>query len=94
VKTSNLKRIERIEAEAFRTFFRLYFLFKSERLKANIKLTLLKALISFVMTYACPTWESAAENDLLKLQRLQTRVLRTTGKFSRRTSAHDLHVAF
>jgi hypothetical protein len=30
----------------------------------------------------------------MKLQRLQNRVLRTTGNFPRRTSFRDLHVAF
>jgi hypothetical protein len=43
--------IEMIEAKAFRTFVRIYFLFKSERLSSNIKLTLHKALIRYVMTY-------------------------------------------
>jgi hypothetical protein len=33
------------------------------------------------MTYACPAWEFAAESDLLKLQRLQNKVLRTIGSF-------------
>jgi hypothetical protein len=37
--------IEMIEAKAFRTFIRIYFLFGSERLCTNIKLTLYKALI-------------------------------------------------
>jgi hypothetical protein len=46
--------IEMIEAKAFRTFIRIYSLIKSERLSANIKLTLHKALIRSVMTYACP----------------------------------------
>jgi hypothetical protein len=45
------------------------------------------------MTYACPAWEFAAESNLLKLQRLQNRVLRTIGNFPRRTSVRDLHVA-
>jgi hypothetical protein len=53
--------IENIEAKAFRTFITLYSLFKSERLRANISLTLYKALIRSVMTYACPAWEFAAE---------------------------------
>jgi hypothetical protein len=86
--------IERIEAKAFRTFIRLYSVFKRERLHTIIKLTLLKALIRFVMTYACPAWEFAAEAHLLKLQRLQNRVLRTIGHFPRHASACDLHVAF
>jgi hypothetical protein len=38
-----------IEAKAFRTFIRIYSIFKSERLRANIKLTLHKALIKAVM---------------------------------------------
>jgi hypothetical protein len=46
--------IQIIEGKAFRTFNSL---FKSERLSANIKLTLHKALIRYVMTYACPAWE-------------------------------------
>jgi hypothetical protein len=32
------------------------------------------------MTYACLTWEFAAESHLLKLQRLQNRILRTIEK--------------
>jgi hypothetical protein len=65
--------IEMIEAKAFRTFIRIYSLLKSERLTANIKLTLHRAPIRSVMTYACPAWEFAAESYLLKLQRLQNR---------------------
>jgi hypothetical protein len=52
-----------IEAKAFRTFIRIYFLFKSERLTANIQLTLHEALIRSVMTYACPTWDFAADTQ-------------------------------
>jgi hypothetical protein len=46
------------------------------------------------MTYACPAWEFAAESHLLKLQRLQNKVLRTIGTFPRRTLARNMHVAF
>jgi hypothetical protein len=83
-----------IEAKAFLTFIRIYSLFKSERLNANIKLTLHKALIRSVLTYACPAWKFAAESQLLKLQRLQNKVLRTLGTFPRCTSVRDMHVAF
>jgi hypothetical protein len=83
-----------IEAKAFRTFIRIYYLFKSERLSANIKLTLHKALIRSVMTYASPAWEFAADIHLLKLQLLQNKVLRTIGKLPRRTPIRDLHLAF
>jgi hypothetical protein len=86
--------IETIEAKAFRTFIRLYSLFKSERLSVNIKVTLHKALIRSIMTYACPTWEFASETYLLKLQRLQNKVLRAIGNLPRRTLVHDMHVAF
>jgi hypothetical protein len=65
--------IEMIEAKAFRTFIRVYSIFKSERLSANIKLTLHKALIRSVMTYASPAWEFATDSHLVKLQRLQTK---------------------
>jgi hypothetical protein len=82
------------EAKAFRTFIRIYSLFKSERLSVNIKLTLHKALFISVMTYACPAWELAADTYLLKLQSLQNKVLRTTGKFPRCTPVCDLHTTF
>jgi hypothetical protein len=59
--------VEMIEAKAFRTFIRVYSLFKSERLSANLKLTLHKALIRSVMTYANPAWEFAVDSHLVKL---------------------------
>jgi hypothetical protein len=86
--------IETIEAKASRTFIRIYPLFKSERLSANIKLTLHKALIRSAMTYACPAWEFAAETHLLKLQCVQNRVLCTIGNFPRGTPVRDMHVFF
>jgi hypothetical protein len=46
------------------------------------------------MTYACLAWEFAAENHLLKLQRLQNKVLHTIDSFRRCTSVRDMHVAF
>jgi hypothetical protein len=79
-----------IEAKGFRTFIRIYSLLKSERLSAKIKLTLHKALIRTVITYACAAWELAADTYLLKLQRLQNKVLRTIGNFPVR----DMHTAF
>jgi hypothetical protein len=78
-----------IEAKAFRTFISIYFLFKT-----NLKRTLHKALNRSIMTYACPAWQFAADNHLLKLPRLQNRVLRTIGNFPRRTPVHDLGMAF
>jgi hypothetical protein len=46
------------------------------------------------MAYGCPSCEFAADNHLLKLQRLQNKVLRTTGNFPRRTQVRDLHTTF
>jgi hypothetical protein len=46
------------------------------------------------MTYACPAWEFAADTHLIKLQRLQNKVLPIIGNFPRRTSVRDMHLAF
>jgi hypothetical protein len=46
------------------------------------------------MIYACPAWEFAADNDLMKLQLLQNKVLRTIGNFPWCTSVRGLHMAF
>jgi hypothetical protein len=53
--------IEMTEANAFRIFIRIYSLFKNERLRANIKPTLHKALFISVKTYACLAEEFAAD---------------------------------
>jgi hypothetical protein len=86
--------IEMIEAKAFRTFIRICSPLISERLGAKIKLTLHKALIKTIITYACPAWELAADTYILKLQRLQNRVLHTIGNFPRCTPVRDMHTAF
>jgi hypothetical protein len=46
------------------------------------------------MTYASTAWEFAANTNLLKLQRPQNKVLRTTHNFQRRTPVRELHKAF
>jgi hypothetical protein len=46
------------------------------------------------MTYACPTWEFAADTHLMKLQRLQIKVPRTIGKFARNTPILDMYISF
>jgi hypothetical protein len=45
------------------------------------------------MTYASPSWEIAADTHLIKLERLQNKVPRTTGNYPRRTPVLDLHMA-
>jgi hypothetical protein len=86
--------IERTVAKALRTYVRTYSLFRREHLSTNIKLTLYKALIRFVMIYACPIWEHVADVHPLKLQRLQNRVLRAVGNLKRCTPVRELHVDF
>jgi hypothetical protein len=74
-----------IETKAFRTFIRIYALFKSERFNAKIKLIPHKALIISVMTYACPIWELAADTYLLNCSAYD-KVLHTIGNLPRCTS--------
>jgi hypothetical protein len=67
--------IENTSAKALGTYIRTYSVFKSNHLSANIKLIVYRALLKSIMTYACPTWEFAKDIHLMKLQRLQNRVL-------------------
>jgi hypothetical protein len=82
-----------IEVKTFRTFIIIYALFKSKLLSANVKLALHKALIRSVMT-CLPRLENSGSTYLLKLQRLQNKVLRTTANFPRFTLARDLYMGF
>jgi hypothetical protein len=82
-----------IEAKAFRTLITAHSLFKSERLSANFKFTLHKALIRSIIIYACTAWEFAVDNHLLKLHRLRNKVLRTIGIIPRRIPVRGVHMA-
>jgi hypothetical protein len=84
--------IDLIITKALRTFLQIYSFLKSEKLSIKYKMTLYKALIRSKMTYACPTWESAADKYLMKLQRLQNKVLRVTGGLPRRTPTHYMQM--
>jgi hypothetical protein len=86
--------IETIAAKAPRIFISICPLLKIEPLNVGKKLTLYKALIRSVLTYSCPAWEFAADRYLSKLQRLQTKDLRTTCNLPRRIPTRDLHMAF
>jgi hypothetical protein len=44
------------------------------------------------MIYACPSWEHAADAELLKLQHLQNRVLRAIANFDRRTPVPEMQM--
>jgi hypothetical protein len=46
------------------------------------------------MIYACPIWEFAEENYLMKLQRLQNRFLRAICNLDRRSPVRDFHLSF
>jgi hypothetical protein len=46
------------------------------------------------MTYAYLAWEFVADTHLLKLQRLQNKVLRIIGNFPRCTPVWELYKAF
>jgi hypothetical protein len=81
-----------IAAKALRIFTRIYPVLKSERSSVGTKLTLYKALIGFILTYArLPAWEFAAESYLLKLHSLQSNVLHTTDNLPRRTRRSSLY---
>jgi hypothetical protein len=43
---------------------------------------------------ACPAWKLVADTYVLKLQRMQKKVLRTIGNFPRCTPVRDLHTTF
>jgi hypothetical protein len=77
--------IEKTAAKALGTFIRTYSIFKSKHLSAHIKVIVYRLLIRSIMTNACPTWKFAADTHLMKLQRLQNRVLRAIGNLDWRT---------
>jgi hypothetical protein len=85
--------IEKTSAKALDTYIRTYSIFKSMHLSEHIKLIVYIALIR-LNTYACPTWEFAADTHLMKLQHLQNRVLGAIGNLDRSTLVRDLHLAF
>jgi hypothetical protein len=70
-------------SQSLQYVYRVYFLFKSERLSAKIKQTLHKQLINVVMTYAFSAWEFATDTHVIQFQSLQDRVLRNMGNFPR-----------
>jgi hypothetical protein len=71
-----------------------YSIFENMHLSANIKLIVYRALIRSIMTYACPTWEFAADTHLMKVQSLQNRVHRAIGNLDRLTPVRNFHLAF
>jgi hypothetical protein len=86
--------IEKTAAKALGTYIMTYSIFKSKHLSVNIKLIMYRGQIRSIMTYVCPIWEFAADTHLMKLQRLQNRVLRAIGNLDRRTPVRYSHLAF
>jgi hypothetical protein len=83
---------ETIVVNFFGTFIRVYELFRSQRLNANVKLT--KEHIISIIISASAAQKFAAATYLLKFQRLYNKILRTTCNLTRCTSTVKLHVAF
>jgi hypothetical protein len=73
--------MEIIEAEAFRTFIRIYALFKSEHLSTNIQLLPYSAN---QIINACPAWELLPDTYHLNCSACN-KVLHTIGNFPRYT---------
>ena len=67
--------------KVFRTFIKVCFLFNTQELSTNTKLTLQKVLIISVMTYISPIHVFAADTHLLKLLHLQNKAVRSIGSF-------------
>jgi len=82
--------IATIATKVLQIFISIYPILKSERLSVGTELTLYRALVISVLTCACSTWHSY----LLKLKRLQNKVVRTVGSLSRCIPSQDLHMAF
>jgi hypothetical protein len=91
-RTTWILHIETTAATALGTYIKIFSLLQSNHLNVDFKLIVYRALIRSIMTYACPTWEFAADTYLMKLQRLQNRVLRTIGNRDRCTPVRDLHL--
>jgi len=66
-------------------FISIYHNFKSERIKGQYTIQLYQVLIRSIMTYPCPAWEFAVDSNVLKLQCLQNKVLRTIDNLPRHT---------
>jgi hypothetical protein len=73
--------IEMTEAKAFRTYIRIYSLFKNERLSANIKLILHKTLIRSAITYFCHRPGIFGRHLTLKSVAPVKKILRATGNY-------------
>jgi hypothetical protein len=94
IKISWNIHIENFAAKGFRKFISIYHLLKIECLSVNRGGNLCKPSIRSILTYACTTWEFVGDSHHLQLQRLQNKVVRTTGNLTRRTLNRDLHMAF
>jgi hypothetical protein len=85
--------IERTVTKALHMYMRTYFLFKSERLNTNIRLTLYKVLIRSVMTCLAHLGVYSGWSPL-EQHHLQKRVLHTIGNFDRCTLVCKMLMAF
>jgi hypothetical protein len=83
-----------IETKAFGTFIRIYSLFRCELLSANIQLNPLQGTdqISSDLRFS-RLGISGRDTYLLKVLRMQNKVLLTIGNFPSHTSVRDMHTA-
>jgi hypothetical protein len=93
-KITSTIHMEMNGTKAFKTSLRVYSIFKRQRIRANIKWTLHMALVRFILTCACPSWQFAADAYPMKLLRPQNKIFLTIGNCPRLTPTCELHVAF
>jgi hypothetical protein len=79
-----------IEAKAFRKFMTVYSLLKSKRLRADIKLSLHKALVGSTVTYVRRDCEFVADTQIMESQSLQSEVLQITTFYPSSTAMCNL----
>ena len=76
------------------TFLKLFpLLARSSTLSPCNKLTLYKSLIRPVLTYAVHVWSNTSSTNYRQLQILQSKCLRVTGNYPKRTPFTHLHTA-
>jgi hypothetical protein len=83
------KPLHSVIHKTIRTFLKLFpLLARDSTLSPHNKLTLYKLLIRPVLTYAAPVWSNTSSTNYRQVQILQSKCLRVTGNYPRRTPSH------
>lgn len=86
------KHIDSLRAKAYAQLRNIFPLLNStSKLNIRTSLTIYKALVRSIITYASPVWGHASKTHMSKLQKLQNRVLYTVTKLPRVTPIWTLH---